>query len=160
MFTRRKLDFSKLLRRVQSGQEVIIAKASKPIARIVPLGEAAQSGRVFGAFKDWIECVPDAFDVSDEVGGSLRERRSPSRVMRVLLDTHAIVWWATGDARLSRKARVAISNPDTEVFISIASAWEIQIKADATEARAERISRRAVSGSDHRPRFSDDWDRS
>jgi len=62
-----KTHFSKLLRRVQSGQEVIIAKASKPIARIVPLGEAAPSGRVFGAFKGWIECVPDAFDVSDEV---------------------------------------------------------------------------------------------
>jgi len=49
--------------------------------------------------------------------------------MRILLDTHAIVWWATGDQRLSRRARVAIANPDTEVFISIASAWEIQIKA-------------------------------
>jgi PIN domain nuclease of toxin-antitoxin system len=49
--------------------------------------------------------------------------------MRILLDTHAIVWWATGDRRLSRKARVAIANPGTEVFISIASAWEIQIKA-------------------------------
>ena len=49
--------------------------------------------------------------------------------MRILLDTHAIVWWATGDRRLSRTARVAIANPGTEVFISIASAWEIQIKA-------------------------------
>lgn len=49
--------------------------------------------------------------------------------MQVLLDTHAIVWWATGDERLSRKARVTISDPGTEVFISIASAWEIQIKA-------------------------------
>jgi PIN domain nuclease of toxin-antitoxin system len=49
--------------------------------------------------------------------------------MQILLDTHAIVWWATGDERLSRKARLAISNPDTEVFISVASAWEIQIKA-------------------------------
>lgn len=49
--------------------------------------------------------------------------------MRVLLDTHAIVWWATGDERLSPKARVTIADPDTEVFISIASAWEIQIKA-------------------------------
>jgi PIN domain nuclease of toxin-antitoxin system len=49
--------------------------------------------------------------------------------MRILLDTHAIVWWATGDQRLSRKARVAIATRDTEVFISIASAWEIQIKA-------------------------------
>jgi PIN domain nuclease of toxin-antitoxin system len=49
--------------------------------------------------------------------------------MRVLLDTHAIVWWATGDRRLSRKARLTIADPDTDVFISIASAWEIQIKA-------------------------------
>ena len=49
--------------------------------------------------------------------------------MRILLDTHAIVWWATGDERLSRKARVALADPTTEVFISIASAWEIQIKA-------------------------------
>jgi PIN domain nuclease of toxin-antitoxin system len=49
--------------------------------------------------------------------------------MRVLLDTHAIVWWATGDERLSRKVRATVADPDTEVFISIASAWEIQIKA-------------------------------
>jgi prevent-host-death family protein len=62
-----KTHFSKLLRRVQSGQTVIIAKASKPIARIVPLSEAAPSGRVFGAFKGWIECAPDAFDASAEV---------------------------------------------------------------------------------------------
>ena len=41
-----------------------IAKASKPIARIVPPDDAASSGRVFGAFKAWIEC---AFDASDEV---------------------------------------------------------------------------------------------
>ncbi len=47
----------------------------------------------------------------------------------LLLDTHAIVWWATGDERLSPKARVAIADSDTDVFISIASAWEIQIKA-------------------------------
>ena len=62
-----KTHFSKLLRHVQSGQAVIIAKASKPIARIVPLSEAAPSGRQFGAFKGWIECAPDAFKGSDEV---------------------------------------------------------------------------------------------
>jgi PIN domain nuclease of toxin-antitoxin system len=49
--------------------------------------------------------------------------------MRILLDTHAIVWWAIGDRRLSPKARLTIADPQTEVFISIASAWEIQIKA-------------------------------
>ena len=62
-----KTHFSKLLRRVQSGQVVIVAKAGKPIAQIVPLREAAPSGRAFGAFKSWIECTPDAFDASDEV---------------------------------------------------------------------------------------------
>ena len=62
-----KTHFSKVLRRVQSGQAVIIAKAGKPIARIVPLTEAAPSGRPFGAFKGWIDCAPDAFDASDEV---------------------------------------------------------------------------------------------
>ena len=53
--------------------------------------------------------------------------------MRILLDTHAIVWWASGDRRLSRKARLTIADPRTEVFISIASAWEIQIKASLTK---------------------------
>lgn len=62
-----KTHFSKLLRRVQSGQSVVIAKANKPIARIVPLMEAAPSGRVFGALKGWVECAPNAFDVSDDM---------------------------------------------------------------------------------------------
>ena len=62
-----KTHFSKLLRRVQSGQAVVIAKASKPIARIVPFSGAAPSGRAFGALEGWIECTPDAFESSDEV---------------------------------------------------------------------------------------------
>lgn len=61
-----KTHFSKLLRRVQGGQAVTIARASKPIARIVPLSEIAPSGRAFGALEGWVECAPDAFDVSDE----------------------------------------------------------------------------------------------
>ena len=65
-----KTHFSELLRRVQSGQEVIIAKASKPIARIVPLAEDVHAGRVFGAFEGWIECAPDAFEVSDDAGAN------------------------------------------------------------------------------------------
>ena len=36
-------------------------------------------------------------------------------------------------ARLSRKARVTIADPQTEVFISIASGWEIQIEASLTK---------------------------
>ena len=48
--------------------------------------------------------------------------------MRLLLDTHALLWWLEGSRRLSRKARTAIGDPSTTVFVSAASAWEIATK--------------------------------
>lgn len=62
--------------------------------------------------------------------------RSPTRsstpggreLVRLLLDTHAFIWWLVGDRRLSRKARAAIANEDAAVFVSAASAWEISTK--------------------------------
>lgn len=49
--------------------------------------------------------------------------------MRLLLDTHALLWFATGDRRLSRPARAAMEADDAELQISAASVWEIAIKA-------------------------------
>jgi len=49
--------------------------------------------------------------------------------MRVLLDTHAFLWWITDDPRLSANARQIIGNGTNELFLSAASAWEIAIKA-------------------------------
>jgi PIN domain nuclease of toxin-antitoxin system len=48
--------------------------------------------------------------------------------VRVLLDTHALLWWLFDDPRLSRRARAAIASPDTGVLVSAASAWEIATK--------------------------------
>lgn len=48
--------------------------------------------------------------------------------MRLLLDTHALLWWLAGDARLSPAARVAIETPASAVLVSAASAWEIATK--------------------------------
>ncbi len=48
--------------------------------------------------------------------------------MRVLLDTHALVWWWTDDRRLPAAARAAIAAPDNVVLVSAASAWEIATK--------------------------------
>ena len=48
--------------------------------------------------------------------------------MRVLLDTHALLWWLSGDAALPSKARDLIADPGNEVFVSAASAWEIATK--------------------------------
>ncbi len=49
--------------------------------------------------------------------------------MRVLLDTHTFLWWNTDDPRLSPKARELIADGRNEVYLSVASAWEIAIKA-------------------------------
>ena len=49
--------------------------------------------------------------------------------MRVLLDTHALIWWATGDPRLSRRARDLIQDASNEIVVSAISALEIAIKA-------------------------------
>jgi PIN domain nuclease of toxin-antitoxin system len=47
--------------------------------------------------------------------------------MRVLLDTHAFLWWFEDDRRLSVRAREAIAGA-TDGFFSVASCWEIAIK--------------------------------
>ena len=47
--------------------------------------------------------------------------------MRLLLDTHALLWWLA-DEGLSAQAREAIADPDNLVAVSAASAWEISIK--------------------------------
>ncbi len=49
--------------------------------------------------------------------------------MKLLLDTHAFLWFVTGDARLSRAARRALENTDNELILSAASVWEMAIKA-------------------------------
>ena len=48
--------------------------------------------------------------------------------MRILLDTHAFLWFFVGDERLSQVARSAIESSDHENFLSVASLWEIAIK--------------------------------
>jgi PIN domain nuclease of toxin-antitoxin system len=49
--------------------------------------------------------------------------------VRVLLDTHAFLWWLDGDRRFSRRARAAVAREETEVFVSAVSAWEVTTKA-------------------------------
>lgn len=48
--------------------------------------------------------------------------------MRLLLDTHAFLWWLAGSRRLSQSARQAIEDEANDVLVSAASAWEITTK--------------------------------
>lgn len=49
--------------------------------------------------------------------------------MKLLLDAHALLWFATNDPKLSGNARSLIEEPDNEKLVSSAIAWEITIKA-------------------------------
>jgi PIN domain nuclease of toxin-antitoxin system len=49
--------------------------------------------------------------------------------VRLLLDTHAFLWWVTDDDRMSERAGELIADGANDVYFSAASAWEIAIKA-------------------------------
>ena len=49
--------------------------------------------------------------------------------MRLLIDTHALLWWLDGDRRLPVRIRRAIANDTNTILVSAASAWEITTKA-------------------------------
>ena len=65
---------------------------------------------------------------------------------QLLLDTHALMWWWSGDSALSATARASITDSETTVFVSAASAWEI-----ATKVRVGRL----TTHEDIVPRFSE-----
>jgi PIN domain nuclease of toxin-antitoxin system len=48
--------------------------------------------------------------------------------LRLLLDTHALVWWFTDDPKLSSTVRQIIAGPGSVILVSAASAWEIATK--------------------------------
>jgi PIN domain nuclease of toxin-antitoxin system len=49
--------------------------------------------------------------------------------VRLLLDTHAFLWFAMGDRRLGSAARQALEHVDAELYVSTASVWEMAIKS-------------------------------
>jgi len=48
--------------------------------------------------------------------------------MKLVLDTHVILWWLWDDPRLGQRARAVIADPRVKVMASIASPWEMSVK--------------------------------
>ena len=48
--------------------------------------------------------------------------------MRLLLDTHAALWWLVGDRRFGERALAALEDDANEVLLSAAVVWEVAIK--------------------------------
>jgi PIN domain nuclease of toxin-antitoxin system len=49
-------------------------------------------------------------------------------IVRLLLDTHVLLWWMADERKLGKGAREIIANPDNDVHVSSASLWEASIK--------------------------------
>ena len=47
---------------------------------------------------------------------------------RILLDTHVLIWWMSGDEQLGLNAQKHISNTENSIYVSSASVWEMSIK--------------------------------
>jgi PIN domain nuclease of toxin-antitoxin system len=63
-------------------------------------------------------------------------------VTRVLLDTHALVWWVEAPDKLSAKARETIEDAETEVLVSAASGWELAFKTRSGKFRSREMAER------------------
>jgi PIN domain nuclease of toxin-antitoxin system len=66
--------------------------------------------------------------------------------MRVLLDTHAFIWWDGAPEHLSPKAREACFAPGNQLIVSVAGLWEIQIKVMLGKLTLRKPLREIVTG--------------
>ena len=70
--------------------------------------------------------------------------------MKLLLDTHTFLWHADGDPRMSATATTLLVDPSNDLFLSMASVWEIAIKVGlkklvlSGELRAVRAERKGA----------------
>ncbi|HEY5301394.1 MAG TPA: type II toxin-antitoxin system VapC family toxin [Acetobacteraceae bacterium] len=57
--------------------------------------------------------------------------------MKLLLDTHAVLWWLDDDQRLGARARELIADPANDVLVSVVSLWEIVVKTRIGKLEAD-----------------------
>ena len=95
------------------------------VARLTPMPRENASRR-FGMLKGKIPRLPDEFffDPLPE-----EELRLWEGEMRVLFDSHALVWFLLGDNLLPNRLRLQLERPETEFVISAVCIWEISRKS-------------------------------
>ena len=57
-------------------------------------------------------------------------------MQRLLLDTHALLWWIATPERLNERTHEAISDLNNDVFVSAVSGWEIALKSNLGKLEA------------------------
>jgi PIN domain nuclease of toxin-antitoxin system len=65
--------------------------------------------------------------------------------VRLLLDTHALLWWLSDDRQLGPNARATIAEPEREVLVSVVSLWEARIKQSLGKLELPEAFRAAIA---------------
>ena len=68
--------------------------------------------------------------------------------MQYILDTHVLLWWLADDKALDESKREIIENPNTIIFISAVSTWEIEIKRKLGKLKIPNNFHKVIDGSD------------
>jgi PIN domain nuclease of toxin-antitoxin system len=71
--------------------------------------------------------------------------------MRLLLDSHTIIWWLAEDPRVKADVRALIGSRRNETFLSVASVWEIGIKTALGKLRTPGDLPEQMAANDIRP---------
>ena len=121
-----KTQLSRLVEAAARGERFIIAKAGKPMVKVVAIdapaaGAQRRLGFLVGAFS-----VPEDFD---RMGAAEVEALFRRRGVRLLLDTHLLLWAAAEPERLPVAAAALIEDEGNALVFSAASLWEVAIKA-------------------------------
>lgn len=66
--------------------------------------------------------------------------------MKLLLDTHVVLWWLSAPKNLDQEALTAIASNENLVFLSAAVVWEIRIKEGLGKLVVPRSFHRVLSG--------------
>ncbi len=118
-----KTRLSQLLELVEEGETVVIARHGQPVAELVPA--LRKGGFPFGIAREAL-LVPDGNDwwrpMTDEEAEDWVQR-----AVRVLTDTHTLVWALSKPEELGAGAREALAN--SPFTASVANLWELTLKA-------------------------------
>jgi len=107
-----------------NNEERILERAGKPIAKVIQYKKSNGSRR-FGCLKGQIKVIEDFDTWLDDMAISLV---SKDGYMRLLLDTHVLIWCVEKNPQVTREIIDLITNNNI-VFVSIATLWKMQIKS-------------------------------
>jgi PIN domain nuclease of toxin-antitoxin system len=68
--------------------------------------------------------------------------------VRLLLDTHILLWWVSADRKLSKTLRAMIASPDNAIAVSAATFWELAIKKELGRIAIDLADLQAAAAAD------------